>query len=238
MKKLVLPLFLLFISTHLFAQKSSDLTIKESCDCIKNNEHASEVMPAAICFAEKVKKNQNALIKEFKIKTKDEKQAIQEIMANLKPLITKNCPEFVSSVMRSMSENITSSSKADIKIDSLKLDHSACLLFHSGKLKCVKAYMNNALMPISDPTSYSEIKGDFYYDYEGNGKYVTKWALKWLNDCEYEETLIESNSPNIKSIFKNGDKVTSRAIGSTKDKMLYMYTKMMGMEFIYLLQKI
>lgn len=234
MKKYLFPVLVL-LCFQSYAQKSSQKTVSETCDCIKKGEYANTEFPAGMCVGTALKKNFAGLKAEYGIKTANEEQAMKEVTEKLKPELSK-CPEFVKASMEFMSKQ-QASAKKDISVDTLKLDKTVCKSFQSGKMKVSKMYMNYALIQV--PTgAYSEIKDGFFYDYEENGKFVTKWSLKWLNDCEYEQTLVESNSPNTTSMFKKGDKITTRAIGSTKDKKIYWFCQMMGMDFIALTEKV
>jgi hypothetical protein len=97
--------------------------------------------------------------------------------------------------------------------------------------------MNKKQVDNPDPSSYTEVKDGFVYDYSENKKFVTKWSIKWLSGCEWEQTLVETTEPNMKVAFKKGDKIKVKALGSTKDGGLYLSTDMMGMNFIMLVNK-
>jgi hypothetical protein len=233
MKKYFVP-FLLFLCFQSYSQKSSQKAVTETCDCLKKGEQAKTEFPAAACLGNALKKNFTALKAEYAIKSTNDEQAMKEVAEKLKPMLSQ-CPEFVKASMEYMSKQ-QANTKKDINVDTLKLDKTVCKAYQSGKVKVVKMYMNYVLIDIP-AGAYSEYKDGFLYDYEENGKFVTKWSLKWPNDCEYEQTLVESNSPNTTAMFKKGDKISSRAIGSTKDKKIYWFCQMMGMDFIALTEK-
>lgn len=234
MKKFLFP-FLVLLCFQSYSQKSSEKTATETCNCIKKGDYAKEESPAILCFANALKKNYTGLKAEYGIKTTNDEQAMKEISEKLKPLLIQ-CPEFVKASAEYLSKQ-QASAKKDINVDTLKLDKTICKSFQSGKVKVSKMYMNYALIQVP-ANAYSEYKDGFMYDYEENGKFVTKWSLKWLNDCEYEQTLVESNSPSTTSMFKKGDKFSTRAIGSTKDKKIYWFCQMMGMDIVVLTEKI
>ena len=243
-KNLSLAFGLVFMITLANAQKSSDKAVNESCACVKKISktavESEQTKAAMTCFATSVGKYQAELKKEFNITTKDENEANSEIGKKLGASIAQKCPEMVPHLInmaKMQSAKSVTEGKADINPDTLKLDNAVCALYKNGKYVPVKMYANRKVIENTDPTSYTEVKDGFVYDYEMNKTLSTKWSIKWVNACEWEQTLLESNSPNINAVFKIGEKVNMRAIGSTKDKKLYFISKMMGMEIIGLIKK-
>ncbi|MFC4816649.1 hypothetical protein [Flavobacterium sp. GCM10023249] len=48
----------------------------------------------------------------------------------------------------------------------------------------------------ANKNSYVIIQGNTHTEYVENGKYIIKSTLNWINDCEYDATLIETTIPN------------------------------------------
>ncbi len=244
-KNLSLALGLVFMLSLANAQKASDKALNESCACVKKISktagESEQTKEAMTCFATSVGKYQAELKKEFNITTKNENEANSEIGKKLGASISQKCPEMVphliNMVKMQSAGKTENAGTADINPDTLKLDNTVCALYKNGKYVPVKLYANRKVIENSDATSYTEVKDGFVYDYEMNKTLSSKWSIKWINACEWEQTLLESNSPNINAVFKVGDKVNMRAIGSTKDKKLYFISKMMGMEIIGLIKK-
>lgn len=100
MKKLLLTISLfLVIGIAAQAQKVTNRTISEICNCVKKidsklSENDRTDM-AIVCMAASVEKNAEALKKEYNIKTNDEQAAAQEIGTKLGVQLITGCPEIL-----------------------------------------------------------------------------------------------------------------------------------------------
>jgi len=179
------------------------------------------------------------LKKEYKVTASDDYAAGREVGNKMGAQLAKDCPEITPYFIKlAEKKKEKSAKKMDINPDTLTLDRKVCEKYKAGKYSSSVIYMDKQEMPATDPSSYTEVKDGFVYDYSENKKYVTKWSIQWLSGCEWEQTLVESTEPNIKSLFKKGDKIKVKALGSTKNGGLYITTDMMGMNFIMLVNKI
>ncbi|MEX0968779.1 MAG: tetratricopeptide repeat protein [Bacteroidia bacterium] len=94
-----------------------------------------------------------------------------------------------------------------------------CKMAHNGKFK----YGSNQ----SDTTAYIERKGNKQTEYYENNKYQTEFNIKWISDCEYELTFINTNDPALNFLTK-GDKLTI-IISNVNDKQYEYQSNLNGM---------
>ena len=246
LRNLITAIFLCFINIYAIAQTASQKSTNETCGCVKkinpSTPEAKRTEQAFGCMLASLQKYMPQLKKEYNIQIADEQEAAKAVARNVGGKLAKDCPEmavyFLKMAEASQQTSEDGKTVPDISTDTLKLDSKICANFKTGKYKSDKMYMNKKLMENPDATAYSEIKDGFVYDYSENKKNVTKWSLRWINGCEWEQTLLESSDPSINGVFKKGDKITIKAIGSTKNGGLYITSKMMGMDFILLISKL
>jgi hypothetical protein len=242
MKKIFLILLACFPISFATAQTASKKTVDETCACVKkikaNLSEDQKLNEAITCMTGSMGKYMDQLKKEFKVTTADQNAAAREVGSKVGAQMAKDCPEMTPYFLKlAEKQNAKSDQTPDIKIDTLKLDSKVCERYKAGKYNSSLMYMNKKEVENSDPTAYTEVKDGFVYDYSENKKYMTKWSIKWLSGCEWEQTLVESTEPNMKTMFKKGDKIKVKALGSTKAGGLYISTDMMGANFIMLVNK-
>jgi hypothetical protein len=242
MKKILLASIVMLASAGVFAQKVSKKTIDETCACvgkIKKSLTEDEKTDAAItCMTNSLVNNFEGLKKEYNVKAKDPSEAGRQIGGKLTPQLVNDCPDMGNYLMKFASRTMKEEGNAapDINPDTLTLDTKVCKLYKAGKYRAEQSYLNGKFIQDEDPTSYTEIKDGFAYDYAKNKKYVTKWSVKFVSDCKWELTLVETNEPNMKSVFKKGDKMVYNAVGS-EGNSLWVSFKMLGMDALVLLTK-
>ena len=73
----------------------------------------------------------------------------------------------------------------------------SCSILHQGKFK---------YLDIPDTTAYVVINKENQTEYHNNGKYLIKSSLIWLDDCQYQMTMLSNTIPNFP--FKAGDVMT------------------------------
>ncbi|HVD98421.1 MAG TPA: hypothetical protein VNB90_09475 [Cytophagaceae bacterium] len=243
MKKIIFLFALTLAGMQAEAQKVSEKTLNEICGCVKKIDKKlsedAQTDQALACMATNMEKNFEALAKEYNLDMNNPEQAAEELGAQIGMQLVTQCPEIVPYMMNysRRQQQSTGSDQVDINPDTLKLDSKVCALYKSGKYAYGNTYMNNKAIPETDSTAYTEIKDGISTDYSQDKKYYTKWSTRWISDCEWENTLIETNEPNVKMLLKKGDKVTMKAIGST-GKNLWVKAKMMGMDFIIFFKRI
>ena len=237
---LILIIFTL-TNFNTFGQKASEKVIAESCDCMqKDNNSLNKSLQAKLamdCIGMKTGKYFNELKREFKISATDINVAWGEVNKNLVLFLPKRCPELFVQIWESKRLQNPADTQI-VNIDTLKLERNICNNFKTGKFTTIDLYINEFHVPVGDSKSHSEVNNGFRYEYEENGKYYTKWAIKFFDDCHWEHTLIKTNSPNSKKFWDVGEKFEFKAIGSTKDGNLYVASKWLNMEFIALIKKI
>ena len=91
-------------------------------------------------------------------------------------------------------------------------DSSACLKYHRGKFSYTDPAGNIVLV--------DRLK-NFQFDKNQTTKVKTQYRIKWINDCQYELTLVSTNS---KSLRKNKYSVTSIIISKPLGDSGYEYT--------------
>ncbi len=241
MKKIVITFILGAVVSFSHAQKVTDRTISEICGCVKKIERTlsedAQAEKAMLCMSSSMEKNMEALKKEHSIKTDNLEEAAHEIGTKLGMKLVTGCPEILPFLMYYTKASSQEEKVADINPDTLKLDNKVCEKFKSGKYESEQNYVDNKLIP-SDPGSYTEFRDGFLYDVYQNNKYTTKWSIRWISGCEWEQTLIETTEPNIKLVMKKGDKLVLKAVGSTPEGKLWVTSKFLGMDVLMLLSKI
>jgi hypothetical protein len=70
-----------------------------------------------------------------------------------------------------------------------------------------------------------------------NKKFKTTWKVDWINKCDYDLTLINTNYPDLKESMKNINVLNYKVIGSTIDNKLYQSFKILGIKTIVLVEK-
>ena len=223
------------------AQTASTKTIDETCGCVKEIKTSlseeERLEEAVNCMNVSLIKHFDDLKKQYKVKSSDQKEATQAIGSQLGVELVKGCPEMTPYLLQlAGSQNRNSSQSPDINPDTLKLDPNVCKNFKTVKYNYGDMYANNKRFADQDKTFYTEVKDGYVYDYRENKKSITKWSIKWLGDCEWEHTFIESNDPDMEKAFKKGDKVKMKAIGSTPDGGLWISADI-GMNLIWLAVK-
>jgi hypothetical protein len=73
----------------------------------------------------------------------------------------------------------------------------SCSILKQGKFK---------YLDIEDTTAYFVIDKEDHTEYHNGGKYFIKSRLKWINDCQYEMTMLKNTIPDFP--FKPGDVMT------------------------------
>ncbi len=242
LKHLLLLFSFSLAGTLVNAQSTTEKTLTEICGCVKKTDlklsEDKQTAYAIGCLASGVEKNILALKKENAIQTESLEAAAQELASKLGMQLISQCPEILPYIMKYAQEQNATAKQADIDTDTLKLDPKVCGRYKSGKYKKLENYINGKLLNNSDPGAYSEVKEGFLYEYSQNNSYTTKWSIRWFSDCEWEQTLIETSEPNLKSVMKKGDKLTMKAIGSTASGKLWVSSQFLGMEFLMLLSPV
>lgn len=243
MKKTILLLLLSVYTGTIFAQETSRKAIGDICSCIKkiDQKHSEEQQgdQAILCMTTAAGKYQEGLKKEFNITTDNYQQAMQEIGANLGMKLVSDCPEILPYLMKyAQKQQKLAEGAASINPDTLKLNKKICEAYTTGKYKYIETYLNNMSTPLSDETAYSEFKQGFLYDYYENGKYSSKWNVKWINGCEWEQALVETTEPKLKAMMRKGDKLVFKAIGSSPEEDLWVTSNFSGINMLMRLRKV
>lgn len=242
MKKTFLIILAFLPLSLAVAQTASKKTVDETCSCVKkikaNLSEDQKLNEAIACMMGSMTKYKDQLKKEYKITTADQNAADREVGSKVGAQMAKDCPEMTPYFLKLAEKQKGKSEQTpDIKTDTLKLDSKVCEKYKAGKYNASQMYVNKKKVENPDASAYTEVKDGFVYDYSENKKFVTKWSIKWLSGCEWEQTFVESTEPNTKSMFKKGDKIKVKSLGSTKAGGLYISTDMMGANFIMLVNK-
>jgi hypothetical protein len=243
MRKSIILFILVIYTGTAFAQEVSNKALNEVCACVKKIDSKltedQQGEQAIMCMTNAMGKYQDGLKKEFNITTNDMQQAMQEIGANMGVKLISACPEVLPYLMKyAQKQQEAMKDATSINPDTLKLDKKVCALYTSGKYKYVETYLNKMSTPISDETAYSEFKEGSLYDYYDNGKYSSKWSVKWINNCEWEQVLMETNEPKLKSVMRKGDKIVLKAIGSSPNGDLWVSSTLLGFDMLVRLRKV
>src|SRR6185312_8684978 len=200
MKRIIFCCIAVVFSVVAVHAQASKKAVNETCSCVKkikttlsDEEQANKAIE---CMVAAMQKHLEELLKEYKINNPDPEQAAREAGAKFGAQLQKDCPD-----MTPFFEKIAASNEAKISPDTMKLDSKVCANFKSGKFKTIEIYMNKK--KVDDPdaaTSYTEVIGNTVTDYSKNKKYTTKWTLKWLSGCEWEQTFVESTEPETKTV--------------------------------------
>ncbi|MFT5779065.1 MAG: hypothetical protein ACI837_002022 [Crocinitomicaceae bacterium] len=72
--------------------------------------------------------------------------------------------------------------------------------------------------PHTFETVYLTVQGNNHVEYHNNGEYFIHSSLRWINECEYESTLVESTLPGFTD---NVGRVMKVRIELVKDGVIY-----------------
>ncbi|MCU0428896.1 MAG: hypothetical protein MUF42_02910 [Cytophagaceae bacterium] len=224
----------------LLAQTASEKACEQTCNCIKKID--SKLPPAkrkelAMKCMENASINHfEGMMAQYKIKEKNLEKAANKVGEKFGAELATSCPDIIPFFMEEAGEDAGEDAAGDINPDTLVLKEGVCALFKTGKYGSQQMYINKKYVESPDKSSYSEVVGSTIIDYSNNKKTITKWTIKWLSACEWEQILIESNDPETSKLIKKGDKITLKAIGSSGND-LWVSSKMFGMDVLVLLRK-
>jgi hypothetical protein len=241
MKKLFLLLAITTTTFVGYGQTPTDKTVKATCDCAEKVSKSLSVeeqdKKMIECFTKSMLENFVALKDEYNFDDTDPREQGRKIGERLGARLSTECPKMLPMFMRMAGQVSKNTNTSQNMADTLKLDTSVCAKYKEGNYLTLMTYMGGKAVPTPDASSYTEVKGNSVTDYSDNGTNTNKWTIKYLSDCEWEQTFVSSTNPQIKSVLKKGDKITMKAIGSNAQGELYVSTSIMGMDFVVKLRK-
>ena len=95
---------------------------------------------------------------------------------------------------------------------SMVFAQSDCSVMKKGKFRDVHD---------NDPSAYMEIDGKWFTDYAKNGTEYIKSEIRWLTDCKYELTFVETNIENLG--LPKGTKLRVEILGVNGNEITYKY---------------
>jgi hypothetical protein len=198
MKKLIIIICILFLTPYAYSQNVIKKISKEACGCLEKidlNSDSTEVTRiSSDCFAIAITTNLSGLKKELNIDPARQ-ESLDSITDPLMEELFKSCPVFVK-IATSLG-----------KQNQPKVEHgntSNCKAFHSGKFKLMPGYGDTANYMIFDKNTIKE--------YSASGELLSTGKCKWINECTYINTFVESKDPSAQKLFKKGDSLTLQII--------------------------
>lgn len=212
----VLLVFLMALPQWASAQKVEKKFKDKLCQCSgkidpKQEDNAALYKEVTNCIDIAVAITREDIKKEFAGKDNEEIRAIVDgwIVGT-----AKECETFKTYYLKLERENKDNANRADEK-------HAVaedCKPMHDGTFRYVK---ENA------KTTYISRKGNLQYEGHDGSPYYIHSRIEWLDDCTYVSTFWETNDPELKGLFKRGQKITV-VITSVDGNTFSYYTNLSG----------
>jgi hypothetical protein len=223
MKKIILITSIVFFTLNAYSQKVIKKISKEACACLEKidmNADSTELRKASSdCIANGLLSNLAGLKKELNIDVTSE-ESLGTVTDPLTAELFKSCPAFVK-----VATGLSKQTQPKVERGNI----SNCKAFHLGKFKVMPGY--------GDTTKYMIFEADMVKEYTSSGELLTTGKCKWINDCTYINTFIESKDPSIGKIFKKGDTLTLEIINIEGNEISYE-GEFKGTKFTYKTVKI
>lgn len=217
-----ISLLLLFLYPFFFelsAQKAVQKMSDDACKCLnkhKKDEDLDTENLLKYCIEEGVGRHLLDLKKEYEVISMQDID-INEIGSQIGIRLAKECKYF--------QELITAEFGNDSRTDSLDkryekaqiVNKETCRNFVKGEF--YYAIPMDSARTIMD-TTFLTINGTLYLERMDNGKTFSLLSFKWVNDCTFEITFIESNHPIKAAMSKKGDKYTYTIMEINEDRAM------------------
>jgi hypothetical protein len=206
MKKIFFTLFVLCLCQYACAQKVIKKISKDACECLGtvniNEDSAAIGKASSNCIAFSILKYSGELKKELNIDVTD-KGSLGAINDQLTADLFK-CDAFIKIVTKTAGRNKPSGQSGNT---------SNCKDFHLGKFINVPGS--------GDTTKYFIFEEGMIKEYSSANEITATGKCRWIADCEYINTFIESKDPNVNMIFKKGDALNVKIINIEGNKVTF-----------------
>ena len=225
-KVLVIIVFVLTFCQVSFGQKIVGKISNEICDCLeKYGDLQNQIeIEAAMesCIMKSSMKNLDAIKKDMGIDMTQGESSGRQFGEIIAYELIKKCDIFLKFIMMVSTDESTptdsiggyeeaSFQNPDLvpyekfSTDTMNAATSDCLGIRKGK------YIYVTDNP--DKTDYFVLDDKKCTEYHDNGKYISHYTIKWVNECQYVSTFVESTNPEINNLLSKGDKINYQILG-------------------------
>ncbi len=225
-KALVLIVLVLALGQVSFGQKIVGKISNEICDCLeKYGDLQNQIeIEAAMesCIMKSSMKNLDAIKKDMGIDMTQGESSGRQFGEIIAYELIKKCDVFLKFIMMVSTDETTPTDSTGgyeeasfqnpdlvpyekFSADTMNAAASDCLGIRKGK------YIYITDNP--DKTDYFVLDDKKCTKYHDNGKYISHYTIKWVNECQYVSTFVESTNPEINNLLSKGDKINYQILG-------------------------
>jgi len=232
MKRIIFTFVLSFMLVQISSAQNEKLISKiskEICNCLekygdlKTQQEVEVAMES--CIMKAAMKNLEVVKKDLGIDMTEGEMAGRQFGEVIAYELIKKCEVFLKYIMLVSTEELSQDTTGmyeeysfqnpdlvpyeKFSTDTMKVTTQSCLSVRNGK------YTYSTDNP--EKIDYFIINNKICTEYHENGKYISRYHIKWKSDCEYESTFIDSTNPEINNLLSKGDKVYYQVIGVYND---------------------
>ncbi len=205
MKKILIVLLFSFTFLNTNAQEIYDQMADEICSCIQKEETESVFTRLQKCTENTTIKNMSSIFENESIKSFDEidDELMDEFIQKITGKLTKNCT-YLSQIAKSNYKDKSTLREKELNCTNLK----------TGDYYYVyPSITNNNKVD----TVYASFSKNYYIERLNKGKTYNLQNIKWTDDCSFNISMIQSNSPFLNSYSEHDKKYSYKIIDNNQE---------------------